>query len=250
MPGTDLDDIEASAALMLRRARNVVALTGAGISAESGVPTFRGKDGLWKNYNVMELATPHAFERDPKLVWEWYNWRRDLILKCKPNMAHLALMEIEMEKDNFSLVTQNVDGLHDLAGSKNVIKLHGDIWTIRCTRCGKERVDRTNPMDPIPPKCSCGGLLRPGVVWFGEAMPPDSTTSAFEVSGRAEVMLVIGTSGVVQPAASLPLAAKSRGAYLIEINVEKTVLSDIMDAPFTGPAAEILPRIWDRAKED
>ena len=155
----------------LAQANAVAILTGAGISAESGVPTFRGDGGLWRDYKPEELATPEAFERDPKLVWEWYNWRREIIAKAAPNAAHRALVQLEIKKPRFTLITQNVDGLHDLAGSGKILKLHGDIWRMRCTACGANFPNRRVPLPKIPPHCACGGLARPGVVWFGEPLP-------------------------------------------------------------------------------
>src|SRR5260370_1133383 len=157
----------------LRQANSVAVLTGAGVSAESGVPTFRGVNGLWKQYRAEDLATPEAFDRDPRLVWEWYDWRRCLIANAKPNAGHYALAELERQVPSFTLITQNVDDLHDTAGSRNILKVHGSIWIVRCTSCGKERVDRTAPLPDLPPRCECGSLLRPGVVWFGEPLPPN-----------------------------------------------------------------------------
>ena len=159
----------------LSQATRVAVLTGAGISAESGVPTFRGDGGLWKEYKAEDLATPEAFLKDPRLVWEWYNWRRELIAKALPNAAHKALVQLEIKKREYTLVTQNVDGLHDRAGSGRMLKLHGDIWRMRCTACGANWPDRRAPLPKIPPHCACGGLARPGVVWFGEPLPRLST---------------------------------------------------------------------------
>ncbi len=227
----------------LERARRPVALTGAGISAESGVPTFRGKDGLWRNYRAEELATPEAFRKDPKLVWEFYEWRRGLLSKVKPNRGHYALAELEKKKEEFAIITQNVDGLHSLAGSRNVVELHGNIWIVRCAVCGKEKEDRTVPMEEIPPRCSCGGLLRPGVVWFGEMLPVDALNKTYELLENTDLMLVIGTSGVVQPAASFATMAKQRGAFVVEINLERTPVSSFMDVVINGRAGDILPQI-------
>lgn len=224
-------------------------LTGAGISAESGVPTFRGKDGLWRQYRVEELATPGAFHRNPALVWEWYDWRRALIAGCEPNAAHHTLVEMENRCQDFALVTQNVDGLHQRAGSDRVIQLHGDIWQVRCTAEKTVFENHDVPLDEVPPTCSCGALLRPHVVWFGEPLDPGILAAAFHAVEGCQLMLVIGTSAVVQPAASMPIMAKDRGAYLIEINVERTPLSRCADEVILGPAAEELPKLWAKLKQ-
>ena len=226
----------------LKEAKQPIALTGAGISAESGVPTFRGADGLWRNYRAEELATPEAFRADPRLVWEFYQWRRELLSKVKPNRAHLALASLERDKD-FTIITQNVDGLHSLAGSRNVLELHGSIWVVRCVDCGAEREDRTVPFPELPPRCGCGGLLRPGVVWFGEMLPEAVLHRTYELIKSTDLMLVIGTSGVVQPAASFASMAKTMGAFVVEINMEKTPVSSTMDVVINGRAGDILPQI-------
>jgi len=184
-------------------ARSIAVLTGAGISAESGIPTFRDAGGLWKNFRAEDLATPQAFARDPKLVWEWYDWRRSLIAKAEPNAGHRALAELEKRAPNFSLITQNVDGLHDRAGSTRLLKLHGDIRILRCTRCGHERQDPRPSLSDLPPRCDCGGIQRPGVVWFGENLPPEIWTQAEEAASAAEVFLVVGTSAIVYPDSSI-----------------------------------------------
>ncbi len=227
----------------LHRAERPVVLTGAGISAESGVPTFRGNDGLWRNHRAEELATPEAFRRDPKLVWEFYDWRRRLLSEVRPNRAHYALVRIEEEKRHFSIITQNVDGLHSLAGSRDVVELHGNIWRIRCTGCGREEEDRNVPLKEIPPRCGCGGLLRPGVVWFGEMLPAGAINRAYELVEATDFMLVIGTSGVVQPAASFATIAKQRSAFVAEINPERTPISPFMDEVINGKAGDMLPQI-------
>jgi len=227
----------------LAQARRVAVLTGAGISAESGVPTFRGADGLWKEYKAEDLATPEAFARDPRLVWEWYDWRRQAIAKAAPNAAHRALVELERRKPGFTLITQNVDGLHDLAGSGKILKLHGDIWRMRCTECGANFPNRRVPLPKIPPHCACGGLARPGVVWFGEALPEGMMQEAEHAAGAAEVLLVIGTSAVVYPAAGLIPYARQAGAKVIEINTEATAATAIVDCALRGPACEIVPRL-------
>jgi NAD-dependent deacetylase len=231
-----------------QRYEPVVVLTGAGISAESGVPTFRGEDGLWRQYRAEELATPSAFERNPTLVWEWYDWRRGLIARCEPNAAHQALAEMESGFRDFVLVTQNVDGLHQRAGSGQVVQLHGNIWQVRCTAEGTIFDREDVPLSEIPPRCSCGALLRPHVVWFGEPPEADVLAAAYRAAERCRLMLVVGTSAVVQPAASLPVIAKQRGAYVIEINMEQTPLSSLADEVILGPAAEEVPRLWRRLK--
>jgi NAD-dependent deacetylase len=224
-------------------ASSVAVLTGAGISAESGIPTFRGPGGLWREYRAEDLATPEAFARDPKLLWEWYDWRRGIISQTQPNAGHTALVEIEKRAKNFTLITQNVDGLHDLAGSRNVLKVHGDIWTVRCSVCARERQDRRLSIPDLPPRCVCGALERPGVVWFGEALPQDVWRCAEEAARQASVFLVVGTSAIVYPAAGLVNVARSAGARVVEINVAETPVSGIVDASLRGPAAEILPQL-------
>jgi NAD-dependent deacetylase len=221
----------------------VVALTGAGISAESGIPTFRGAGGLWKQYRAEELATPAAFARDPKLVWEWYNWRRGVIAKASPNPGHAAVAALECKVEDFTLLTQNVDGLHQRAGSRRILPIHGDIWTLRCVECLGERRDLRESLDELPPRCECGGLLRPGVVWFGEPLPPQVWEDAEQATRRAQVFLVIGTSALVYPAAGLIPLAKRSGAKIVEINVAETPFSPGVDFSLRGPAGEILPRL-------
>lgn len=203
-----------------------VVLTGAGISKESGIPTFRGEDGLWKKYNPEELATPWAFQRNPALVWEWYDYRRRIISKAKPNKCHLLIAEFEERFKNVRVITQNVDGLHEAAGSTNVIKLHGNIWKVKCTKCDFRGINREVPLSKIPPECpKCGSIVRPDVVWFGEPLPSDKLTEAMELSQKADLFIVIGTSLMVQPAASLPFLALERGAFVVEVSPEETPLS-------------------------
>jgi len=237
------------AAAALRGAERIAALTGAGISAESGVPTFRGEHGLWKQFRAEELATPEAFARDPKLVWEWYDWRRGLVAEVEPNEGHRTLAKWETKFADFGLITQNVDGLHAKAGSKNVLELHGNIWKTRCTKEGTIADNFESPLKEIPPRCAqCSSLLRPLVVWFGESLDPEILSRAAETSSRCQVMLVIGTSALVQPAASLPLAASENGAVVIEINPSSTPITPYADITLRGKAGEILPRI-DRTLE-
>ncbi|MGB9300785.1 MAG: NAD-dependent deacylase [Anaerolineae bacterium] len=232
-----------------QRFKSVVVLTGAGISAESGVPTFRGEDGLWRQYRAEDLATPQAFAREPTVVWEWYDWRRGLIAGCEPNAAHHALVQMERSCEDFTLITQNVDDLHLRAGSERAVRLHGSIWQVRCTSEGTVSDNNEVPLCQLPPRCQCGALLRPHVVWFGETLDPAVLKSAYAAAERCDLMLVVGTSAVVHPAASLPVMAKSKGAYLIEVNLERTPLSPYADEVVLGPAAEELPRLWARLEE-
>ena len=223
-------------------------LTGAGISAESGIPTFRGPGGLWRNFSPEMLATPEAFARDPRLVWEWYDWRRGIIRTAQPNPGHRALVELERrkrgeQKGNFALVTQNVDGLHDRAGSRKIFKLHGDIWLLRCVGCGATERNEQVPLQPLPPHCQCGALFRPGVVWFGEPLPEAEWEGALAASSRARVFVVIGTSATVYPAAGLASVARESGAKLAIVNAEPTPLDPMADWVLQGPSGEILPRL-------
>lgn len=223
--------------------RRMAVLTGAGISAESGVPTFRGSGGLWRSFRAEDLATPEAFRRDPRLVWEWYDWRRGMVAQTRPNPGHLALAEMEKITPDFTLITQNVDGLHDLAGSGRPLKLHGDIWETRCTACDSHGVNREVPLSRIPPVCECGALLRPSIVWFGEALPSDVLERAWSASEQADLFLVVGTSALVQPAASLPLVAHRAGARVVEINLEPTAISTQVDISLMGRSGELLPQL-------
>ncbi|MFP3868259.1 MAG: SIR2 family NAD-dependent protein deacylase [Desulfobacteraceae bacterium] len=232
----------------LKSAPRVVILTGAGISQESGIPTFRGAEGLWRQYRPEELATPAAFRRDPQLVWEWYDWRRSLIAAKQPNPAHHALVALEQEIPEFILITQNVDGLHRLAGSKRVLEIHGNIWELRCLGCGRVCEDRRVPL-PLLPYCpECGGLLRPNVVWFGEPLDEMLLRQAQTALQQAQVMLVVGTSAVVQPAASFAYWAQQAGAAIAEFNLEPTPLTRHADWAFSGRAGELLPQLLARLK--
>ncbi len=228
----------------LRSVLNVVILTGAGISAESNIPTFRdAQTGLWAKYSPAELATPQAFRRNPKLVWEWYAWRRELVAQAKPNPGHLALAELERRVPKFTLITQNVDGLHQRAGSRNVIELHGNINRTKCFEEGVI-VESWPPLDDIPPRCPrCGGHLRPDVVWFGEALPPQALAAAFEAAEACDLFLSIGTSGLVQPAASLPFTALHGGAVVVEVNPDDTPLTPYAAYVLQGSAGQILPEL-------
>ncbi len=231
----------------LKEAQAIVALTGAGISAESGIPTFRGTGGLWRNFSAEKLATPEAFARDPRLVWEWYDWRRGLIHKAQPNAGHMALAELERRQasqanGSFTLITQNVDGLHDRAGSRNLVKLHGDIWLLRCIDCGVTERNEQAPLDPLPPRCRCGALMRPGVVWFGESLPPGEWERAVEASAHAQLFMVIGTSSTVYPAAGLAQIAREAGARVAVVNPETAAVDGIADWVLRGPSGKLLPR--------
>jgi len=225
----------------LSSAASIAVLTGAGISAESGIPTFRGPGGLWKNFRAESLATPEAFARDPRLVWEWYDWRRAIISTAEPNAGHLALAAVERQAARFTLVTQNVDGLHDRAGSVNILKVHGDIWTLRCTICERERRDLRPNLPDLPPYCACGGTERPGVVWFGEGLPDTVWQESVNSVREADLFLVVGTSAVVHPAAGLVYLAKSSGAKVVEINIAETPVSATVDLTWRASAAEALP---------
>lgn len=226
----------------LNGARRIVVLTGAGISAESGVPTFRGEGGLWREYRAVDLATPEAFSRNPRLVWEFYNWRREILAPLDPNPGHVALVKMEQSVPHFTLITQNIDGLHDKAGSRNIIELHGNIWHVRCLGCGVVTEERS-VLAPMPRCAGCGQLLRPHVVWFGEALDSSVLRRAYEVLQEADIMMVIGTSGTVEPAASMGMLAKRKGAFLVEINLEPTPYTSFHDASILGKSGEILPLI-------
>jgi NAD-dependent deacetylase len=231
----------------LSKATRVLALTGAGVSAESGVPTFRGEGGLWGRFRAEDLATPEGFERDPRLVWEWYAWRRERLASLEPNAAHRALAAFERRLPGFLLVTQNVDGLHAAAGSRRTVELHGNIWRSRCTSCDARKEDARGPLSELPPRCQCGGTLRPDVVFFGEALPEESVRRAFEASREAEVVLVIGTSSLVYPAAALPQLARGAGAYVVEVNPEETPLTPLASVSLRAKAAETLPLLLEEA---
>ncbi len=233
---------------LVRSARRLAVLTGAGISAESGVPTFRDAlTGLWAQYRPEDLATPEAFQRDPRLVWEWYAWRRELVRGVEPNAGHRALARLEQHRrttlpnSEFALITQNVDGLHQRAGSLEVIELHGRLGRTICS-ADRQLVDRWPESADLPPRCpACGAPLRPDVVWFGEALPRGPLIRAMEAARNCDAFLSIGTSGLVEPAASLPYEAVRRGAAVIEVNPAATPLSEHAAHVLRGPAGEVLP---------
>jgi NAD-dependent deacetylase len=230
-----------SIAKQIKDAKKIVFVTGAGISQESGIPTFRGKDGYWRRYDPMQLATIEAFYQNPKLVWEWYEERRKNILAAQPNKGHLAIAELENHKEVIVL-TQNIDGLHQRAGSKKVFELHGSIIRIKCTVCDYKD-DITSSFEILPPRCKCGNILRPDVVWFGESLPQDVWTRAIMHAQDCDVMVIAGTSLVVSPANTLPLYAKQNNATLIEVNPEQTTMSANMDLSLRETSVSALPHL-------
>jgi NAD-dependent deacetylase len=246
-----MSDIPIPAELVthLRAARRVAVLTGAGISAESGVPTFReAQTGLWARYNPEELATPEAFQRNPRLVWEWYAWRQARVRQAEPNPGHLALVELDRRIAEFTLITQNVDDLHRRAGSQQVLELHGNLFRAKCFDEDRP-VENWSDREEIPPRCPrCGALLRPDVVWFGEMLPASVLRAAKQAAANAEVFFSIGTSALVYPAADLPFTALHAGATVVEINPQPTPLSPRVTFSLNGPAGVILPalvaRVW------
>lgn len=230
----------------LRSAQRIIALTGAGISAESGIPTFRDpQSGLWAKYDPTQLATVEAFERHPKLVWDWYEWRREMCRRVKPNAGHYALAEMARRFPTWVIITQNIDGLHHLAGSPDVIELHGNLQRNKCSREGIviNRAEARAASEGMLACPRCGAYLRPDVVWFDETLPRDALERAFREATQCDVFFSIGTSGLVEPAASLPRLAKRAGAFLVEINLEETPLSAIADVVLRGKAGEILPEL-------
>jgi len=246
----------AKVAELMVKAKRAAVLTGAGVSAESGVPTFRGKHGFWKDEEVMKLATLQGFLSDPKKAWEWYDWRRGQLKEVEPNPGHHALAEWEKtigeRGGSYSLITQNIDGLHEHAGSESILELHGNIWYARCLKgCTTElkHIPET-PLPEYPPPCPwCDSILRPHVVWFGEQLDPAVIEESFAVSGAADLMLVVGTSAQVYPAAGLPYVASRAGGKIVEINLEPTELTHAADFALHGRSGEILPELMDKARE-
>ncbi len=228
----------------VRNAQRVAVLTGAGVSAESGVPTFRdAQTGLWARYDPAELASPAAFRANPTLVWQWYAYRRALVEAAAPNPGHLALADLERRIAEFTLITQNVDGLHHRAGSQNVVELHGNLFRYRCFD-DHEPVELTTSPQDAPPRClRCGGLVRPDVVWFGEWLPPQAWRAAVTAAEQCDLFLCIGTSGVVRPAADLPLIARSAGAYTVEMNIAPGALDGLLDLHLYAPSGQLLPAL-------
>lgn len=228
----------------LRKAERVAALTGAGVSQESGLRTFRdAQTGLWAQYKPTELASPEAYERDPKLVWDWYAWRREAIKGVRPNPGHYALVDMAYHVPDFSLITQNVDNLHRMAGSPKLIELHGNIQRVKCSSCGQQAEAWDEANGDVPECEACGGMLRPDVVWFGESLPRAELESAVKAARACHVFFSIGTSGMVQPAASLAYAARNRGAVVVEVNAEPTPLTPKVDFAMHGKSGEILPSL-------
>ena len=229
---------------LLRGSESVLVLTGAGVSKESGIATFRDAGGLWEGLDPAEVATPSAFHADPLRVWRFYDARRAQALSAAPNAAHRALVALESSGRPFLLATQNVDGLHERAGSRRMVRLHGSLFTLRCTREGTEFEDVQPSLAPLPPRCrACGALLRPGVVWFEEPLPVAELQRAHQAAREAALVLVVGTSSLVHPAAALPLTARSSGAFVVEINPERTPLTPDADLRLPGPAGEVLPAL-------
>ena len=225
----------------IQRFKKIVFVTGAGISQESGIPTFRGKDGLWRNHDAMKLATIDAFYDNPKLVWEWYNERRMNIFQAQPNPGHKAIAELEKYAE-VVVLTQNIDGLHQKSGSTKVLELHGSIVKIKCSVCDyKEEI--LTEISELPPLCKCGNILRPDVVWFGESLPQDVWQNAINLASNCDLMIIAGTSLVVSPANTLPIYAKQNNATLVEINPEDTEMSGEMDVTIRNTSAESLPKL-------
>lgn len=234
-----------------RAAERVVVFTGAGISAESGLPTFReAQTGLWARYDPMELATPQAFQRNPQLVWQWYAWRRELATKSEPNPGHVSIARLAQLVPQLVLITQNIDGLHQRAGSQDPIELHGNIHRVKCFRCEHQPADWDRAAESPPPCTVCGGLLRPDVVWFGEALPDNALAQAIGQAQSADLFITVGTSGLVHPAASIPLLAERAGALMVEVNPVTTELSRIMDYRLSGQAGKVMPAFLEAIRAD
>lgn len=230
----------------IRNAKKVAVITGAGVSAESGIPTFRGAGGYWRNYKAEELATPQAFAKNPSLVWEWYNMRREVCYNAKPNPAHNVIVKMESYYPEFFLITQNVDGLHKRAGNKKLVQIHGDIFTVRCTSCEYIGENWDVPLKEIPPKCStCGSLLRPHIVWFGETYFPGVLEACYEYLSDCDLLFIIGTSGAVATPVYLAGYGIQNGAFSVEVNLDKTSLSSIVNYSFQEKAGEFLPKLWE-----
>ncbi len=237
-----MDETIQKAALILKESRSVAVITGAGVSAESGIPTFRGSEGLWRNFSPEDLATPQAFRRDPLLVWEWYEWRRGIIKNAEPNAAHETLALMENDFTDFLLITQNVDGLHEKAGSSKIKEIHGNIWTARCIQCGQIFRTEEHPLPEKPVKCiRCGGLARPHILWFGESYDPEIIGSVHAFLENTDCLITAGTSGMVHIPVTLGMTARSRGARIIDINPADNEMERISEINLRGKAGEIFP---------
>lgn len=226
------------------KARSVAVITGAGMSRESGIPTFRGQDGLWKNFRPEELASPDAFNRDPLLVWEWYEWRRQIVLKAKPHEGHHVVAQMEDHYPEFLLITQNVDGLHPRAGNEKLIEIHGSINRARCTRCQVRFELDLQTLRDLPLKCKCGGLARPDVVWFGESYDSSLLSASMDFLSTADMVWVIGSSGMVSVPVYLAAQARDSGAFLVDLNPEEAEFSRYCDVKIRAKAGEFLPQFW------
>jgi NAD-dependent protein deacetylase/lipoamidase len=246
-----MDSSLKKAADVLRQSSNILVITGAGISAESGIPTFRGEGGYWRSLDPMKLATPQAFAEDPKTVWEWYDYRRSLIAGAQPNAAHLALAALEEEGKRVFIISQNVDDLHERAGSREVVHIHGSIWEVRCLAERRTYEHREAPLAEIPPRCHCGGLLRPNVVWFGEALPTDvlAKIEDYYCHQEPDILFVIGTEGVFPYISGFVQRAKELGALAIEINPSATAITRIVDCALHQRATEALDTLIKAAHE-
>jgi NAD-dependent deacetylase len=231
----------------IKSSSHIVFFTGAGMSAESGISTFRGKDGIWNKFKPEELANFNAFMKNPRMVWEWYNYRRDIVRQALPNAGHIAIAEFQKYVPKVTVITQNIDNLHKRAGSKKIFELHGNIERNYCVKCKTFYNDIELKMEI--PKCKCGGLIRPDVVWFGEYLPEDQFNGAEIAASECDLFFVVGTSAVVYPAASLIYTAKHSGAFITEINIEKTEISSLSNNSFIGQAGKILPEILEKVKE-
>lgn len=248
----ELDRALDRAASLVRQARRLAVLTGAGVSAESGLATFRGAGGLWEGHRVEEVATPFAFERDPSLVWRFYNARRANLRQVRPNPGHGALVALEKRfgPDGFTLITQNIDGLHQAAGSRHVLELHGSLARVRCTTCGRVEERGSDALPDLPACASCGALARPDVVWFHEMLPPGIWQAAETASRACDAFLVVGTSAVVYPAAGLIEIARSGGARVVEVNLVPSAAVELVDIGLYGPSGRVLPQLIERLEAE
>lgn len=245
----DLSALIQKAADSLHRSKSVVVSTGAGISKESGIPTFRdAPNALWEKYDPQELASPGGFMKNPQLVWKWYQERQSMIAAAKPNPGHIAIAELAEFFGNFTLITQNIDNLHRRAGSVGVIEIHGNIFKYKCFD-NEHPIEELPDDDAVPPLCSCGSMIRPDVVWFGEQLPEDRIVRSYRALHACDVILVVGTSGLVVPAAYFPSIAKQEGAQVIEVNPEPSQVTREADIFLQGPAGEVMPRVVARLKE-